>query len=109
MAGHLVRAFGAAAIAMALAAPAGAQSYTMKIGAATVNDGQHEWMRLYKDRIEQKSGGKIKVEIYTAGSLGSIPRQIEGTQLGTQEANVVPPAFMVGVDPRFILRATPGL
>jgi len=106
---HLVRAFGAAAIAMALAAPAGAQTYTMKIGAATVNDGQHEWMKLYKDRVEQKSGGKIKVEIYTAGSLGSIPRQIEGTQLGTQEANVVPPAFMVGVDPRYQVLDAPGV
>ncbi len=98
----------AAIMALALAAPAGAQ-VTMKIGAATVNDGQHEWMKAFQARMEQKAPGKIKIELYTAGSLGSIPRQIEGVQLGTQEANVIPPAFMVGVDPRYQVLDAPAL
>jgi TRAP-type transport system periplasmic protein len=106
---HVLRGLGAAAVAMVVAAPTNAQTFTMKLGAATVNDGQHEWMKIFKDRVEQKSGGKIKVENYTAGSLGSIPRQIEGVQLGTQEANIVPPAFLVGVDPRFQVLDAPGL
>jgi len=106
---HVLRGLGAAAAAMVLAAPTYAQTFTMKLGGATINDGQHEWQKIYKDRIERKSGGKIKVEIYTAGSLGSIPRQIEGVQLGTQEANIVPPAFMVGVDPRYQVLDAPGL
>ena len=106
---HVLRGLGAAAAAMVLAAPTYAQTFTMKLGAATVNDGQHEWMKIFKDRMDQKSGGKIKVENYTAGSLGSIPRQIEGVQLGTQEANIVPPAFMVGVDGRYQVLDAPGL
>ena len=106
---HVLRGLAAAAAAMVLAAPTYAQTFTMKLGAATVNDGQHEWMKIFKDRMDQKSGGKIKVENYTAGSLGSIPRQIEGVQLGTQEANIVPPAFMVGVDGRYQVLDAPGL
>lgn len=98
-----------AAAALLLSPDALAQTVTMKIGTATVNDAQHEWMRRYQARIEQKTAGRVKVELYTAGSLGSIPRQIEGTQLGTQEANVVPPAFLVGVDPRFQVLDAPGL
>jgi TRAP-type C4-dicarboxylate transport system substrate-binding protein len=105
----MLRGLGAAALAMSIAVPSYAQTFTMKLGAATVNDGQHEWMKIFKDRMDQKSGGKIKVENYTAGSLGSIPRQIEGVQLGTQEANIVPPAFLVGVDPRFQVLDAPGL
>lgn len=108
MAKRMLGTLGAAALALAFAAPVGAQT-TMKLGAATVNDGQHEWMKIFKDRMEQKSGGKLKVEVYTAGSLGSIPRQIEGVQLGTQEGNIVPPAFLVGVDPRYQVLDAPGL
>ena len=106
---HALRGLGVAAVAMMVAAPTYAQTFTMKLGGATINDGQHEWQKTFKDRMDQKSGGKIKVEVYTAGSLGSIPRQIEGVQLGTQEANIVPPAFMVGVDPRYQVLDAPGL
>jgi TRAP-type transport system periplasmic protein len=41
--------------------------------------------------------------------LGSIPRQIEGTQFGAIQCAVIPPEFFVGVDERFEVMAAPGL
>jgi len=93
----------------AFALAANAQSFTMKIGTATVNDAQHEWMKLYKERVEKASGGRIKVDVYPASQLGPIPRMIEGLQLGTVEGFVGPTDFFVGVDPRFMVYAIPAL
>jgi TRAP-type transport system periplasmic protein len=59
--------------------------------------------------VERDSGGRIKVEVYPASQLGAIPRQIEGTQFGSIQMEVVPPEFMVGLDPRFEVMAAPGL
>ena len=59
------------------------KAYVMKLSTATVNDVQHEWMKRFVTTVEKDSGGRIKGEIYTASQLGSIPRQIEGTQFGS--------------------------
>ena len=70
----------------------------MKIGTATLNDMQHEFMKRYQAAIEKDSKGRIKVEIYPASQLGSIPREIEATQFGSIQAWVGPPEFLSGVD-----------
>ncbi|OLC38772.1 MAG: hypothetical protein AUH81_03320 [Candidatus Rokubacteria bacterium 13_1_40CM_4_69_5] len=97
-----------AALALAVA-PAAAQTYTLKIGNATINDVQHEWQKRWGARVEKRSGGRIKVEIYPASQIGSIPRMIEGLQLGTLEAWIGPPEFLVGHDPRFQALGAPGI
>ena len=89
--------------------PAAAQTYTLKIGNATINDVQHEWQKRWGARVEQRAGGRIKVEIYPASQIGSIPRMIEGLQLGTLEAWIGPPEFVVGHDARFQVLAAPGV
>jgi TRAP-type C4-dicarboxylate transport system substrate-binding protein len=86
-----------------------AESFTMKIGTPTINDVQHQWMKTFKGRIEKRSGGQIKVELYPASQLGKIPRMIEGMQLGTVESVVAPAAFLVGVDKRNSALSVPGL
>ena len=48
-----------------------AQPYTLKIGSGTVNDTSQEWLRLFKAGVEQRSGGKIKVETYLAGEFAN--------------------------------------
>ncbi len=87
--------------------PAAGATITFKCALATVNDVQHEWCKRYGDRLEKRSHGRIKAQVFPAGQLGSIPRMIEGIQLGTIEAFTVPPDFFVGVDPRFQLLTTP--
>jgi C4-dicarboxylate-binding protein DctP len=80
-----------------------------KCALATVNDVQHEWCKRYGDRLEKRSNGAIKSQVFPAGQLGSIPRMLEGIQLGTIEAFTVPPDFFVGVDPRFQILTAPFL
>ena len=87
----------------------GTATYVMKVSTPTINDVPDTYARNFGVAIEQDSGGRIKVEVYPASQLGSIPRQIEGTQFGSIQCEVVPPEFMVGLDPRFELIAAPGL
>jgi TRAP-type C4-dicarboxylate transport system substrate-binding protein len=96
--------------ASALASPGVAQAPTvMKLGTATINDAQHEWMKRFAAIIDKEAGGRIKVEIYPTSQLGTSPRMIEQTQLNSIQGVVGPPEFMTGVDPRFQLMSAPGL
>ncbi|MBI4294524.1 MAG: TRAP transporter substrate-binding protein [Betaproteobacteria bacterium] len=98
----------AMALAGAFAAPAAAQN-VMKLSTATINDSQHEWIKLFAAAVEKGSNGKIKPEIYPASQLGAIPRQIEGVQFGSIQVWVGPPEFLVGVDSRYEVLSAPGL
>ena len=103
---------GALAVALALPpglAPAQAQTYEIKISTPTINDVPDTYGRNFLAALERDSGGRIKGQVYPASQLGSIPRQIEGTQFGSIQCEIVPPEFMVGIDPRFELMAAPGL
>jgi TRAP-type transport system periplasmic protein len=78
-------------------------AYTLKIGSGTVNDTSQEWMRLFKEGVEQRSGGKIKVETYVASALGPNPRLVEGVALGTVEGALPNTGFLVSLEPRFLV------
>jgi TRAP-type C4-dicarboxylate transport system substrate-binding protein len=99
----------AVSLALGLMLGSASAQYKMKISNATINDVQHEWQKLMKARLEKRSGGRLKVEIYPASQLGNIPTMIKGVQLGTIESYVGPPAFLVGYDERFQVVAAPGL
>jgi TRAP-type C4-dicarboxylate transport system substrate-binding protein len=95
---------------LGLASPAAAQApITMKLSTATMNDTQHEWLKRFGAAVEKDSGGRIKAEIYPASQLGTIPRQIEGTQFGSIQGWTGPPEFLVGVDERYEALSAPGL
>src|SRR3974377_609379 len=85
------------------------KTYVMKLGTATINEGQHEWCKRFVAMVEKDSGGRIKGEIYPASQLGAIPRQIEGVQFGAIQGYIGPPEFLVGVDSRFEGLSAPGL
>ena len=104
--GHLA-ALGAMVFSLA-ATPAAAQ-LVMKTGTATINDVQHEYLKRFADRIAKQAPGKLKVEVYPAEQLGNNARMLEGLALGTVEAVIGPPEFIVGVDPRFQIVGAPGL
>jgi TRAP-type transport system periplasmic protein len=104
----------AAALVVSLALPlataqAQQQTYVMKISTPTIHDIPDTWANNFGAALEKDSGGRIKVQVYPASQLGSIPRQIEGTQFGSIQMEIVPPEFMVGLDPRFEVMAAPGL
>jgi TRAP-type C4-dicarboxylate transport system substrate-binding protein len=85
------------------------KTYAMKITLPTLNDPSYNFAKNYAAALERDSGGRIKPEIFPASQLGSIPRQIEGTQFGAIQCAVIPPEFFVGVDERFEVMAAPGL
>ncbi len=91
------------------APPARAADFVMKVGTATINETQHQFIKFYKEEVEKASGGRIEVQIYPASQLGPIPREIEGVQLGNIQGYVGPVDFFVGLDPRFGVFSTPML
>ncbi len=97
------------AVAMLLGAPAAHAQNVMKLGTATLNDAQHEWMKRFAAMVEKESKGRIKAEIYPLSQLGPIPRMIEQTQFGAIQAWVGPPEFLSGVDMRYEVLSAPGL
>jgi len=106
-------ALAAGALLTSLALPLGAAQaqapIVMKISTPTIHDIPDTWGRNFAAAVEKDSGGRIKAEVYPASQLGSIPRQIEGTQFGAIQMEIVPPEFMVGLDERFEVMAAPGL
>src|SRR5579871_2257001 len=97
------------AACLAAAMPARAEQFTMKLSSPTVNDLSMEWMKAFKTGVEARSGGRIKVELYPGGQLGSIPRTVEGVALGTIEFAIPASGFVVGLEPRFIIFDAVGL
>ena len=85
------------------------RTFVMKLGVATINDTQHEWLKRFAAAVEKDSGGRIKGEIYPASQLGSIPSMIQGVQGGSIQAWIGPPEFLVGVDVRYEALSAPGL
>jgi TRAP-type C4-dicarboxylate transport system substrate-binding protein len=90
--------------------PASADAATaFKCAMGTINDVQHEWCKRFIARIEKASNGLIAGQIFPAGQLGSTSQLVQGVQLGTVEAVLTPPDFLVGLDPRFMVLTSPYL
>jgi TRAP-type transport system periplasmic protein len=79
----------------------------MKIATAAQKDHQTEFIDRFKAAIEKDSKGRIKVEEYPDGVLGSIPRMIENTQFGAIQAWVGSPQFLTGIDRRYEVTQLP--
>lgn len=91
------------------AAPAAAQQITIKEGHATIRSGQDHWANTFKEYVEKRSGGRIKVDVFPGGQLGQQTALIQGAQLGTIEVVQTATEFLTVVDPRFDIFASPGV
>ena len=94
---------------MAATAANAQTKHDMKCGFVTVNDSQHRSAEIFKDKIAKKTGGAVDVRIFPLAQLGTIPRQVEGVQLGTQECFISPPGFFVGLNQAFQAPDAPAL
>jgi TRAP-type C4-dicarboxylate transport system substrate-binding protein len=81
----------------------------MKLGLSSAEDTEHAYARGMKESIEAKSNGRIEVQIYPRGQLGSQSATIQGLQLGTIEGFITPADFYQGVDPRMGVLSFPFL
>ena len=86
-----------------------AQDFVMKFATQTINDMQHEYIKVYKPELEKATNNRIRVDIYPASQLGGAQRQTEGVRLGTIEAAIGPSELFFGADPRFQVLALAGL
>jgi C4-dicarboxylate-binding protein DctP len=100
---------GTATAMLFVAAPVSAQQFTMKLSQPTINDVTHEYFKRMKAGIEQRAGGKIKVDIYPANQLGQLPAVVEGVALGTIETAASANGFWISLEPRFQVLDAPGL
>lgn len=91
------------------AVPVRAAEYVMKFGTPTVNDAQVHYLNEYKAALEKASNGRIEVQVYPASQLGTIPVEIQGTQMGSIQAFMSPVDFYTGIDERFSVFAAPFL
>lgn len=95
------------ALGVSLGRPAFADSIAMKIATAAQHDHQTEFIERFKAAIEKDSKGRISVQEYPDGVLGSIPRMIEDTQFGSIQAWVGSPQFLTGIDRRYEVTQLP--
>ncbi len=87
----------AAALACALAAPASAQK-VMKVGVGLSEDHpQGLAVKEFARLLDQKSGGKVKAQLFASGTLGNDVTMISALRAGTQEMTVPDSSTLVGI------------
>src|SRR4030095_304676 len=67
----------------ALAAPAQAAEFTLKIGVAGAEDTEHNMAKALKEVVERISNNRIEVQIFPRNTLGSQSAIIQRMQFGT--------------------------
>jgi tripartite ATP-independent transporter DctP family solute receptor len=69
----------------------------------------HKAVLRFKELVEERSNGRIEVNIFPAGQLGSAKEMFEGLQMGTQEIALVPTARISGFNQKLQLFDLPFL
>lgn len=103
-----------AAAACCLAAPSGAAQaadFVLKIG-STVQDDSASGISLtkyFKPYVEEKSGGRIAVEVYNNSILGADRQLFESLQMNTVQGSFGPLSVLANFDPNFSVVDAPFL
>jgi len=80
-----LRVAASASLALSLLAPVAAQT-TMKISISIAqNSHQGAAIDAFAKSVEQRTGGRYKIQTFYSGALGAERESVEATQLGTQE------------------------
>jgi C4-dicarboxylate-binding protein DctP len=98
-----------AGLILALAMPATAQTFEMKLAASLVGDPNVAWLQEFEKRVTAKTNGRISARVFPGGQLGSPSDIVQGLILGTIEMYSIPPGFLKGVAPAFEVLDAPGL
>ena len=86
-----------------------AAQYVLKWAVVTRGDMQEKFGHKLAEVLPQATNGRVEVQVFPGGQLGSPSALIEGLQLGTIEAYENPADFFTGVDPRFGVFSIPFL
>ena len=72
-------------------------------------EGLHRGAVVFKNIVEQKSGGRLKVDIYPSNQLGKEREQFEGVKLGTIEMCWIAEGPVAGFFPEIMVLGIPYL
>jgi len=87
-----------------------AKQYVLKFGHDYMPDSPHDHAALkFKEIVEEKTDGNIKVEVYPAQQLGKGREMIEGMQLGIVQGVALPSSNFAGFDMRISIPDLPFL
>lgn len=103
-----IKAMGVAAVAGGLLTAAPAMAQTARLGYVPVEDhpvGQAS--RFFADRVAELTDGRITIETFGAGVLGSEPEMQASVQAGFIDIMVGPTPNLVGVVPEFMIYDLP--
>lgn len=78
------------------AGSAAPEKIVMRVATPTTNDPQTHEMEEFKKAVEKNSGGRIEVQLYPSGQLGSNTQMLQGLQAGTIHGLLEPTAFLGG-------------
>jgi TRAP-type C4-dicarboxylate transport system substrate-binding protein len=90
-------------------APVSAAQYTLKWAVVSRGDMQEKFGHKLAEVLPAATNGRVQVQVFPGGQLGSPSAMIEGLQLGTVEGYANPADFFTGVDPRFGIFSIPFL
>jgi TRAP-type transport system periplasmic protein len=76
---------------------------------ADEEEGLHRGASVFKKVVEQKSGGRLKVDIYPSNQLGKEREQFEGVKLGTIEMSWIAEGPVAGFFPEIMALGIPYL
>ncbi|NEU30895.1 DctP family TRAP transporter solute-binding subunit [bacterium LRH843] len=80
------------------------QVYTIKLAhaSAATGDRVEESLQILKDKIEERSNGRMVIETYPGSQLGNEREILEGVQLGSIEMNVISTGPLPGIFPEIM-------
>ncbi len=85
-----LRLFSAALVASVLAGPALAADYVLKAShSAAAGEPYDIGLKAFAEKVKERSGGRVEIEIYPNNQLGSEKAVVEGILVGTVDIGVV--------------------
>jgi tripartite ATP-independent transporter DctP family solute receptor len=97
---------------LVLGSQVGATPITIKFSHGMPPDEEealHRGVMVFKKMVEQKTAGRVKVDIYPANQLGKEREQFEGVKLGTIEMCMIAEGPMAGFFPEIMVIGVPYL
>jgi len=86
------------------------QVYTAKLGTVEpVDSPKMEAMEMFRDKVAEATDNKVQITIYPAEQLGSAREMIEATQMGGEEAVMLPSSNFTGFEPNMSILDLPFL
>ena len=88
----------AAAVAIGLGGPAGAQQLTFRLGHVD-QQATHSGVGAdgFAAAVARLSNGSMKIEVFHAGQLGPIPEQVRNVLAGSQDLHLIYPEFLTNL------------